>query len=88
MRSVILEKYAQEDLFYWAKNDVKTLKKIIELIEDTQKNPFSGLGKPEPLKHDLKGFWAKRISDEHRMVYKVTDDALYIAQCRWHYDRQ
>lgn len=87
MRKAIIEQAAQEDLFYWAKTDLKVLKKIIELIEDTQKNPFSGLGKPEPLKYDLKGFWAKRITDEHRLVYKVTDETLLIVQCRWHYSR-
>jgi len=85
MRKVIFEQTAQEDLFYWAKSDIKVLKKIIELIEDTQKTPFSGLGKPEPLKHELKGFWSKRITEEHRLVYKVTDDFLIIIQCRWHY---
>lgn len=87
MRKVILESAAQEDLFYWAKVDLKLLRKIIELIEDTQKNPFSGLGKPEALKHELKGFWSKRIDYEHRLVYKITDDAIIIAQCRWHYTK-
>lgn len=87
MRNVVVEQAAQEDLFFWAKTDLKTLKKIIDLIEDTQRTPFGGLGKPEALKHELKGFWSKRITDEHRLVYKVTDEALIIAQCRWHYDK-
>lgn len=85
MRKAIFEQTAQEDLFYWAKTDLKILRKVIELIEDTQRPPFSGLGKPEPLKHELKGYWSKRITDEHRLVYKVTDESLIIIQCRWHY---
>ena len=85
MRKAVFEQTAQEDLFYWAKTDLKILKKIIELVEDTQKSPFSGLGKPEPLKHELKGYWSKRITDEHRLVYKVTDDSLIVIQCRRHY---
>lgn len=85
MRKAIFEQTAQEDLFYWAKTDLKILRKVIELIEDTQRTPFSGLGKPEPLKHELKGYWSKRITDEHRLVYKVTDESLIIIQCRWHY---
>ena len=85
MRKIILEVSAQEDVFYWAKNDLKVLRKIIELIEDTQRTPFSGKGKPELLKHNYKGFWSKRITDEYRMVYKVTDESLIIIQCRFHY---
>ena len=85
MRKLIVEQTAQEDIFHWAKTDPKLLRKIIQLIEDTQRNPFSGLGKPEVLKHELKGFWSKRISDEHRLVYMVTDESLIIVQCRWHY---
>ena len=85
MRKIILEETAQDDIFYWAKTDLKILKKIISLLEDTQSNPFSGIGKPEPLKHELKGFWSKRITDEHRLVYKVTDEELIVAQCRYHY---
>jgi toxin YoeB len=85
MRKTIIESSASEDLLFWAKNDLKVLKKIILLIDDTLSNPFSGLGKPEPLKHNLKGYWSKRINDEHRMVYKVTEDFIIIAQCRKHY---
>ncbi|TAE24580.1 MAG: Txe/YoeB family addiction module toxin [Cytophagales bacterium] len=85
MRKLIVEQAAQEDLFFWARTDPKLLRKILQLIEDAQKNPFSGLGKPEALKHDLKGLWSRRISDEHRLVYMVNDEALFILQCRWHY---
>jgi toxin YoeB len=86
MRKAVIESSANEDLLFWAKNDLKILKKIILLIDDTLNNPFGGIGKPEPLKHNLKGYWSKRINDEHRMVYKVTDEFIYIAQCRKHYE--
>ena len=60
--------------------------KILDLIADIQKNPFSGLGKPEPLKEDKKGYWSRRINDEHRLIYKVTDEAIEIYKCYGHYD--
>ena len=85
MRSLIFESDAQEDLFHWAKVDLKILRKIIDLLEDTQSHPFSGKGKPEPLEHDLKGFWSKRINEEHRMIYQVTDNEIIVIQCRFHY---
>ena len=85
MRKLIFEKSAQEDIFYWAKTDSKVLKKIIDLIEDTQRNPFGGKGKPEALKYDLSGFWSKRINEEHRLVYKITDFEIIVVQCRFHY---
>jgi len=85
MRKLIVEQTAQEDLFHWAKTDPKLLRKIIQLIEDAQRTPFSGLGKPEALKYELKGLWSRRISDEHRLVYMVTDESLLIVQYRWHY---
>jgi toxin YoeB len=85
MRSLIFEPDAQEDLFHWAKVDIKILRKIIDLLEDTQKHPFTGKGKPEPLKHDLKGFWSRRITDEHRVVYQITDEEIIVIQCRFHY---
>jgi toxin YoeB len=85
MRRIILEATAQEDLFYWAQTDLKTLKRVRVLLKDTVRNPFGGMGKPEPLKHNLKGFWSKRITDEHRLVYTVTEEAIVVAQCRKHY---
>jgi len=85
MRKLIVEQTAQEDLFHWAKTDPKLLRKIIQLIEDAQRTPFSGLGKPEALKYELKGLWSRRILDEHRLVYMVTDESLLIVQYRWHY---
>lgn len=87
MRRVVIENSASEDLYYWAKTDLKLLKKIIELIEDTRKNPFDGIGKPKPLKHDFKGFWSRRINDEHRLVNAVTSNEIIIASCRFHYTK-
>lgn len=84
MRRIILEATAQEDLFYWAQTDLKMLKRIMVLPEDTVRNPFGGMGKPEPLKHNLKGFWSKR-TEEHRLIYTVAEEAIVVAQCRKHY---
>lgn len=80
-----------EDFEYWIENDPDTVVKIKELIKAVRQNPFSGIGKPEPLRHDLKGFWSRRITSEHRLVYKVTgtkgiDQKCIILQCRFHYD--
>lgn len=76
---------AWDDYLYWQETDKKTVKKINELIKDATRTPFEGKGKPEPLKHNLAGFWSRRITSEHRMVYAVSDDALLIASCRYHY---
>lgn len=76
---------AWDDYLYWQKNDKTILKRINTLIKDIQRNPFEGIGKPESLKHSLSGYWSRRITDEHRIVYKVTDDNLLIAQLRYHY---
>jgi len=85
MRQVIFEESALEDLHYWAKTDLKTLKKIVELLGAIEKKPFEGIGKPEALKHDLKGFWSRRIDLEHRLVYKISDHAIIVVACRFHY---
>ena len=69
----------------WATEDKKVFKKIGTLIKDIQRDPFDGLGKPEPLKHDLSGYWSRRITDEHRLVYKVEKDTIYIVSCKYHY---
>lgn len=76
-----------EDYLYWQKNDKKILKRINELIKDIQRNPndSEGLGKPERLKENLQGYFSRRITAEHRLVYKVYDDLIIIAQCRYHY---
>nr|VFK36888.1 MAG: toxin YoeB [Candidatus Kentron sp. SD]VFK40516.1 MAG: toxin YoeB [Candidatus Kentron sp. SD]VFK78365.1 MAG: toxin YoeB [Candidatus Kentron sp. SD] len=76
---------AWEDYLYWQKTDRAILKRINALIKDIQRAPFKGIGKPELLKHSLSGYWSRRIDDEHRLVYRVTDDHLLIAQLRYHY---
>jgi len=76
---------AWADYQYWQQTDKRTLKRINALIKDIQRSPFSGIGKPEPLKHHLRGFWSRRIDDEHRLVYTLVDDDLIIVQCRYHY---
>ncbi len=74
-----------DDYLYWQKNDQNILKRINQLIKEIQRDPFNGLGKPEPLKYDLSGYWSRRIDGEQRLVYKVTDDNLIVVQCRYHY---
>jgi len=76
---------AWEDYQYWIDTDKKILRKINSLIKECQRTPFAGTGKPEALKQNLSGFWSRRITGEHRLVYKVENDILYIAQCRYHY---
>ncbi len=76
---------AWDDYLYWQQYDKKILKKINRLIKEIQREPFEGIGEPEPLKYNWSGYWSRRITIEHRLVYKVTDDALLIAQCRYHY---
>ncbi|MDX8409066.1 MAG: Txe/YoeB family addiction module toxin [Mariprofundales bacterium] len=76
---------AWESYLYWQQNDKKIVKRINLLIKDIQRTPYEGIGKPEPLKHGLSGYWSRRINDEHRMVYKHQDSTIYIAQLRYHY---
>jgi len=88
---ICFTKNGWEEFEYWIENDTDTAIKIKELIKSVRQNPFTGIGKPEPLRHDLKGFWSRRISSEHRLVYKVTgtkgvDQKCIILQCRFHYD--
>ena len=82
---LIFSEHAWEDYVYWQRTDRKILQRINTLIRESQRTPFAGLGKPEPLKHGMSGYWSRRINDEHRMVYKVEADALCIAQLRYHY---
>lgn len=77
--------HAWEDYLWWQTQDKKTLKRINKLIEDAQRNPFDGLGKPEPLRENFSGLWSRRINDADRLVYSVSDDLLTIFQCRLHY---
>ena len=70
---------------YWQNTDKQILKKINQLIKDIKREPFEGIGKPEPLKYELSGFWSRRISDEHRLVYEVSESYIAIVSCRFHY---
>ncbi|MCP1292935.1 Txe/YoeB family addiction module toxin [Chromobacterium sp. S0633] len=76
---------AWEDYLYWQQSSKPTLKRINTLIKAIQRNPFEGIGKPEPLKHQFAGFWSRRIDDEHRLVYSVQSNVLTILQCHYHY---
>ena len=83
---LIFSKRAWEDYQFWIQTDRQTLKRINLLIQDTTRTPFEGLGKPEPLRYQLAGFWSRRITGEHRFVYAVEGDDLLIAQLRYHYE--
>ena len=85
VRSLEFDIAAFEDLAWWVKQDRKKALRLIRLIQETQENPFGGIGKPEPLKHELAGCWSKRIDDEHRLVYEVTDTKDRVLACRYHY---
>lgn len=82
---ILFSEHAWEDYLYWQKTDKSILKRVNALIHDIQRSPFEGIGKPEPLKHALSGFWSRRINDEHRLVYAVEGEVLRIAQARYHY---
>lgn len=75
-----------EDYLYWQKTNKKVLEKINALLKDISRNPYDGLGKPERLKHKYKGYWSRRIDSEHRLIYRVVDEEIHIAKCRYHYD--
>ncbi len=85
MRQIILAGKTLEHLQFFALNNTKLLKKILELFASVSRDPFHGIGKPEALKGDLKGYWSRRINEEHRIVYTVTDDSVIIISCRSHY---
>ncbi|MDX9842647.1 MAG: Txe/YoeB family addiction module toxin [Aquabacterium sp.] len=76
---------AWDDYLYWQQQDRRMVERINKLIKEAQREPFAGIGKPEPLKHALAGYWSRRITDEHRMVYKIDGDSMLIAQLRYHY---
>ncbi|WP_414576901.1 Txe/YoeB family addiction module toxin [Anabaena sp. CCY 9402-a] len=86
MKKVAFEPEAFEQLGKWTIEDKKILKKILDLIKDIQREPFSGIGKPEPLKYELQGYWSRRITDEHRLVYKIEEDLIIILSCKYHYN--
>ena len=82
---LVFQTHGWEDYLYWQQQDKKILLRINELIKDTLRSPFKGIGKPEPLKGDLSGCWSRRITDEHRLVYAIRKKRLHILQCRFHY---
>ena len=82
---LIFADQAWEDYLYWQKQDRRMVERINKLIRETQREPFAGVGKPEQLKHALSGFWSRRVTEEHRMVYRVAENALLIAQLRFNY---
>jgi len=83
---LVFSENAREDYLYWQSMDKRIIKKINNLINDIQHNPFDGIGKPEALKYDLSGYWSRRIEQEHRLVYQVIDEEILIYSCRYHYD--
>ena len=86
MRYIFVDE-SWEDYLYWQKTNKKMLSRINDLLKDISRTPYSGIGKPEPLKHKYKGFWSRRIDCEHRLIlYRVKDDEILIAKCRFHYD--
>jgi toxin YoeB len=82
---LIFSENAWEDYLYWQKTDKKILKRINKLIKDIQRSKYEGIGKPEPLKHNLSGFWSRRINTEHRIVYNIENNTILIAQLKYHY---
>ena len=84
---IVFTENAWEDLTYWIENDFDQIKKIKELINSINTGPFKGIGNPEPLKHQLKGYWSRRITSEHRLVYKYDKEQILIASCRYHYGK-
>ena len=86
MRAIAFHQSAFDQYNEWALKDKKTFERLRRLITETARSPFAGIGKPEPLRRELAGYWSRRITDEHRLVYKVTDDQLIIASCKYHYE--
>ena len=82
---LVFDETAWDDYQHWLATDRRMLERVNKLIRDVQREPYDGIGKPEPLKHALAGYWSRRINDEHRMVYRVNDNTLWIAQLRYHY---
>ncbi|MBU2913734.1 Txe/YoeB family addiction module toxin [Reichenbachiella agariperforans] len=85
MKFIFVEE-SWEDYLYWQKTNKKYVKKINDLLKAISREPYTGIGKPEPLKHNFQGFWSRRIDGEHRLIYQVKDDEIHIAKCRFHYD--
>ena len=84
-RESVFQSQFVDDLTHWVKTDRKAALRVLELVHAIVQDPFAGIGKPEPLKHEFAGCWSRRITQEHRLVYRPTEDGLLIAQCRYHY---
>ena len=82
---LVFSERAWADYLHWQKTDRKVMLRVNQLLQEIQRDPFKGIGKPEPLRHALQGYWSRRINDEHRIVYKIQDDSLLIAQLQYHY---
>ena len=85
MRKLAWDKNGWSDYLYWQNQDRKTLKRINKVLEDVMRNPFDGIGKPEPLKENLSGYWSRRIDEANRLVYKVEENYIIVISCRYHY---
>ena len=85
MRRLVFHAQGSEDFAYWLQNDRATTKRLLRLIAEVLRDPFEGIGKPEPLKHSMPGAWSRRVTDEHRLVYLITDKDIVILQARYHY---
>jgi toxin YoeB len=85
MRKVAFHKQGWDDFTWWSSQDSNVFDRLVRLITETARDPFKGIGKPEPLKHELKGFWSRRITDEHRLVYTVSEEWITVASCKYHY---
>ena len=85
MRNLEFDIAAFEDLAWWIQHDRNKALRIVNLIKEIQRDPFKGIGKPEPLKHEFKGCWSRRIDQEHRLVYQITEDKIRVLACRYHY---
>lgn len=84
--NLLFSENSWRDYLYWQQTDKKILRRINELIKDIKRSPFNGIGKPEALKYHLSGYWSRRIDAEHRLVYRVTEESIFIAACRYHYE--
>jgi toxin YoeB len=86
MKPIELDSLALQDLEWWISTDKKTALRIVKLLREVQRTPFTGTGKPEPLRHELQGLWSRRVTQEHRLVYEVRDESIRVLACRYHYD--
>ena len=85
MRNIVFDRKAFQQFNQWTTENKKIYRKIVELIDNILRQPFSGTGKPEPLKHSLQGYWSRRITNEHRLIYKVTETEIIVISCKFHY---